>query len=281
MRHLFHTALLALLFLTTISAEHRQVDQTAAALWEQAVAAKGGRERLAAIRSFAIYEETAFSKPLPEFAPSKVHQILCELPDRWWEFLDYRPGKMGYSVTAANARTGLGWSTFGGPARPFLRRYTGLPHRLRRLQYAYFLETSAVRPTPTRASRVRLGLKTVDRIEAVFDVDIIVVDLDVDTHLPVRVETITPNTLPPPRPGMKPPGDIKFVYELSDYEVIGGIKVPTRVKLGSDAARAQVEINPDYEPSIFITQPSPDATVESWRKARGFGLKTLVRFRSP
>ena len=273
MRHLFNTALLSLLFLTAVSAENQQVDETAVALWEQAIAAKGGRERLLAIRSFAIHERTTFRKPLPEFAPGRVHQILCELPDLWWEFVDYRPGKMGYSVTVANAQTGLGWSTLGGAPRPFMRRYTGLAARVRQRQYVYFLETSAVRPTPTRASRVRLGRETVDRIEAVFDVDVIVVDLDIDTHLPVRIETITPITLPPPRPDVKLPGDIRFVYELSDYEEIGGIMLPTRVKVGNDAARTRVEINPDYEPSIFITPPSPDATADSWRKAQGSELK--------
>ena len=272
MRQLICATLLTFFTLSRPLAQPALTDQPrAVALWEQAIAAKGGRDRLAAIHGFAIYEKTSFARPtLPEMAVGRVDQIVCALPDKWWEFLDYRPGEMGYSVTAANARTGLGWSTFGGPARPFLRRYTGLAHRVRRLQYAYFLETSAVRPTPTRASRVRLGLKTVDRIEAVFDVDVIVVDLDVDTHLPVRVETITPNTLPPPRPGMKPPGDMKFVYELSEYEVSGGIKVPTHVKLGGDSARAQVEINPDYEPSIFTTPPSPDATAGSWKR-RGSG----------
>jgi hypothetical protein len=27
-----------------------------------------------------------------------------------------------------------------------------------------------------------------------------------------------------------------------------------------------VEINADYDPSIFTTPPSPDAGIESWRK---------------
>jgi hypothetical protein len=267
MRQLVSFVLPALLSVALTHAHASQTDQqTAAAIWEQAIAAKGGRERLAAIHSFAIHEKTVFNHPVAGIAAGKVDQVVCVLPDRWWEFLDYRPGKMGYSVTSADARTGLGWSTMGGPARPYLRPNTGLAHRLRRLQYVYFLETSAVRPTPTRASRVRRGFRAVDRIEAAFDVDIIVVDLDVDTHLPIRVETITPNTLPPPRPGMKPPGDTKFVYELSQYEGIGGIKVPTRLKLGGDTTRAQVEINPDYEPSIFTTPPSPDATADSWKR---------------
>src|SRR5688572_12409317 len=111
MRPAICSTILVLSCAVILGAERQQDDQRkAAALWDQAIAAKGGRERLAAIRSFAIYEKTVFRKQLPEFASARVHQILCELPDRWWEFLDYRPGKMGYSVTAANAQTGLGWS---------------------------------------------------------------------------------------------------------------------------------------------------------------------------
>jgi hypothetical protein len=251
--------------------------QIAAALWEQAVAAKGGRERLAAIHSFAILEKTAFTPPsLPEMAAGRAWQMVCALPDAWWDFLDYRPGQMGVAVRAANARTGLGWSTFDGyPAKPFLRPNTDLKYVMRRLQYIYFLETSAVRPTPLRASRVKLGSKTADRVETQVDDEFVVFDLDVDTHLPTRIETSRKNTLKPPRPGMTPPGDIKRVYELGDYHEIAGLRVPRRVMFGRDPAEVRVEINPDYEPSIFTTPPSPDATIEAWRKTRGpgFGIR--------
>ena len=266
MRPAICSTILVLSCAVILGAEPQQDDQRkAAALWDQAIAAKGGRERLAAIRSFAIYEKTVFRKPLPEFASARVHQILCELPDRWWEFLDYRPGKMGYSVTAANAQTGLGWSTLGGAPRPFLRRYTGLATRVRQLQYVYFLETRTVRPVPVRASRATHRFNAVDRVETVFDDDRVVFDFDVKTHLPVRIEATLKSTLPPLRPGMQAPGDMRFVYELSEYEEIGGIMLPTRVKLGNDAAQTRVEINPDYDAAIFSTPPSPDSTIDSWR----------------
>ena len=243
--------------------------QAAEALWEQAVAAKGGRERLAAIQSFSIQEKTEFGRLLlRDVAAGKVSQTVCALPDGWWEFLDYRPGKMGYSVLAANARTGLGWSTQGGPAGPFLRRYTGLAYRVRQLQYVYFLETSAVRPNVLRANHVRRGFKTFDRVETHVEGDLVVFELDRDTHLPVRIETSRTSTLPPPRPDMAPPGEMRFVYELDRYVEVSGIRVPGRVKRGGDAADARVEINPEYDPLIFTTPPSPDATMETWRRSR-------------
>jgi hypothetical protein len=277
MRQLIWSTLLVWSCLSAAAAADLQEDRRQAlALWEQAVAAKGGRERLAAINSFAIQKRTAFSRlALRDMATGKVEQIACALPDAWWEFVDYRPGKMGYSVLAANARTGLGWATHGGPAHPFLRRYTGLPYRMRQLQYVYFLETRDVRPTPIRASRARRGFTHVDRVETLVDDDLVVFDLDVKTHLPIRIETTHKNPLKPPRPGMPPPGDMRFVYELADYHDVGGILVPARVTLGGDTSHVQVEIDPDYDPAIFITAPSPTATIDSWRRQRaGVRLQT-------
>ena len=267
MRQSFCTIVLALFCLGVAGARSPHVDrQTAEALWEQAVAAKGGRGRLEAIQSFAIQKRTEFGRlMLRDVATGKVSQVVCALPDGWWEFLDYRPGKMGYSVVAANAQTGLGWSTHGGPAGPLLRRYTGLAYRVRQLQYVYFLETRAVRPTLLRADQVRRGFKTFDRIETRVEDDLVVFELDRETHLPVRIETSRKNTLPPPRPGMAPPGDMRFVYELDRYSVVAGIQVPGRVKLGGDASDVRVEINPEYDASIFTTPPSPDSTIDSWR----------------
>ena len=93
--------------------------QKAVTLWEQAIGAKGGRDRLAGIRSVAILEKAGFKRPtLPEMAVGRVDQIVCELPDAWWEFLDYRPGQMGYSVRRRQRsnRSRLGVS--GRPGEP-------------------------------------------------------------------------------------------------------------------------------------------------------------------
>jgi hypothetical protein len=262
------SASLLMLFCVSAGAGSTQEDrQKAVTLWDQAVAAKGGRDRLAGIRSFAIQERTRFKRPtLPEMAVGKVDQIVCELPDGWWEFLDYRPGQMGYSVSVINVRTGLGWASYGGPARPLLRPDTNAAFRMRRLQYVYFLETRWVKPNPVRASRVQRGSKSVDRVETEIEGDLVVFDLDVNTHLPVRIETVHKITLKPPRPGITGTGELKYISELDGYHEVAGIQVPARVTLGGDPSEARVEINPDYDPLIFTTPPTPDAGIDSWRK---------------
>jgi hypothetical protein len=245
--------------------EDRQLAET---LWEQAIAAKGGRDRLAGIRSFAILEKTRFRGFMTrDVATGRVDQIVCELPDQWWEFLDYRPGLMGYSVEAVNTRTGLGWvSPNGAPARPFLRPHTNPAYRLRQLQYVYFLETRSVRPRPLRASRVRLGFRTVDRVDTAIDDERVVFYLDVKTHLPLRIETVRKVVSKPPRPGVTGTGELRYRYELDGYHEVAGIQVPARRKLGGGGpVEVHIEINPEYEPSVF-TAPPPSAGIDSWRK---------------
>ena len=55
-------------------------------------------------------------------------------------------------------------------------------------------------------------------------------------------------------------------YELGNYHDVAGIQVPARIKRGNDSSDAQVEVNPAYDRSLFTTPPSPDATVDSWRR---------------
>lgn len=243
--------------------------QKAESLWELSIAAKGGRGRLAAIRSFAILEKTRFRGLMTrDVATGKVDQIVCELPDQWWEFLDYRPGLMGYSVEVVNTRTGTGWiSHAGAPARPLQRPHMNPAYRMRQLQYVYFLETRAVRPIPLRASRVRLGFKPADRLETQIDDERVVFYLDVDTHLPVRIETVRKLVSKPPRPGVRGTGELKYRYELDDYHEVAGIQVPAQVKLGGGKpSEIRVEINPDYEPSLFTAPPPAGAGIDSWRR---------------
>lgn len=257
--------IISLLCLSVTVAGSAQEDrQTAQALWEEAIAAKGGRERLAGIRSFAILEKTRFRGLMTrDVARGKVDQIVCELPDGWWEFLDYRPGLMGYSVNALNTLSGLGWvSPNGAPARPFLRPNTNAAYRMRQLQYVYFLQTRSVQPRPLSASRVRLGLRSADRVDAVIDDESVVFYLDPTTHLPLRIETSRKITLKPPRPDIKGTGQLKYVFVLADYQEVGGVKVPGRV----NTAESRVEINPDYDPRILTNPPASDATIDSWRR---------------
>lgn len=247
--------------------------QKAVSVWEQAIAAKGGRDRLHGILSVAVREKSGI-----------MSQIVCELPNRWWEYDDYRPLPLGYSVRVVNTETGLGWASYDGhPAGAFRRPDRDTAYRLRQLQYVYFLETRWVRASPLRASRVRLGFRRVERVETEIDDDAVVFYLDLTTHLPVRIETSRTFTVKPPRPGAFRDNTVltserKYIFKLDGYHEVAGIQVPGRVTLSGHTVQSRVEINPDYEPAIFNQPPPPGAGIDSWRKRadrkyRGRGLR--------
>ena len=205
--------------------------------------------------------------------------MACELPDQWWEFLDYRPGLMGYSVEILDTRSGRGWISFGGPARPLPgpkadladQRRQFIAFRMRQLQYVFFLETFSVQPSPVRAARVRLGFRPANRVETDIEGERVVFYLDVNTHLPVRIETVhAGGVVTEPRPGAfrgkTVTSERRYAYDLEGYQDVAGIQVPARVALGGDPSDARVEINPDYDPSIFTLPPPPDAGIIRWRK---------------
>ena len=239
----------------------------AAALWEQAIAAKGGRARLHEVRSLAILETTRFRRPVRGIAERRVDMIVTELPDKWWEFLDYRPGAMGHSVHVVDTRTGSGWSTIGGNTpRPLLRPDTHAAFRLRELQCVYLMETRWVQPIPLRATRVKRGFKMLDRVETRVDDDVVIYDLDPRSHLPIHIEVAHRITATAPRPSVRRTGVLKYSYEIDSYQEVAGLRVPARLKRGADRSEARVEVNPDYKRSIFIEPPSPDADINSWRR---------------
>src|SRR5437660_4732658 len=78
------------------SRDERAWQAAASAVWEQAIAAKGGRERVHSIRNFVILSREEFSRsPRPDVATYEQLEWLLVLPDKLWGFSDHRPGLMG------------------------------------------------------------------------------------------------------------------------------------------------------------------------------------------
>src|SRR5688500_13844780 len=87
----------------------------AEALWEQAVAAKGGRERLRSVRSFVVASSSRYERsPRPDVAAGISTESLFVLPGRWWSVWDYRPGKLGHGVNLFDFDKGVGFLSSNG-----------------------------------------------------------------------------------------------------------------------------------------------------------------------
>ena len=229
--------------------------QKAEALWEQAIVAKGGRERLYQVNSLVIsYQETA-----RDFLGIVVHRGLVErlyvFPDKSWSWDDGLPPLFHLTVSMSNLERNIACTMYAGDSSPkctepkdwasFFNQGEGLG----RAQYLYLLETKWVKPVPISVTKGSIGLKTVDVLQTRADGRIVDYYLDRKTHLPQRVVTFFES------------GRVWETYDFSDYMNVNGIKMPSVQQKG----KINFQINPAYNESIFTHPPSIEAGSKAWR----------------
>ncbi len=266
--------------------------QEAERLWEQAITAKGGRERLYAIRNFVVSSNSRFRfSPRPDVAERIREESLYVLPGKWWNFEDYRPGKMGYRINVLDFDLAIRWTT--GPGRKIPQPPTqdldkavleDFRYRFRQAQFLYLLETRWAKPTLVDARSDSIGPNKFDVVETVIAkremrrgvlerssrrLQAEVIDderevradvyLDRKTHLPVRIAI----DVKAARGSGK--GEMDYVCRLDDYVDIGGIQMPQRVNCGDEENRTSYQFNVDYNESIFEHPPTQDMKPDAWR----------------
>jgi hypothetical protein len=129
----------------------------AQALWEQMIAAKGGRERLAAIRSI---EETQHAE-LPKLGRWWVkkdthtqHVSVIVPPDRMWQWADEGATVLGLSLIVCNRGAGTAYTA--RPSRPVLATSDDVcGEGLLQAQLIYLNTSAGVHPEPVRVIRGR------------------------------------------------------------------------------------------------------------------------------
>src|SRR5262245_24840498 len=89
-------ALLVMLVATATSTATQNEKAAADALWIQALSAKGGLAKLEQVRNFVVTEKTTYSDN--KLDPGFTRQRLYALPSRIWEFVDHRPGQLGFGL---------------------------------------------------------------------------------------------------------------------------------------------------------------------------------------
>lgn len=264
----------------------------AESLWEQAITAKGGRERLYAIRNFVVSSKSRFRlSPRPDVAAGIAEESLYVFPDKWWNFFDYRPGKMGYGINLLDFERGIRWYASPGkkvplPPRPDSDKAVleDFKYRFRQAQFLYLLETKWAKPTFIGARTDSIGLKTYDVVETVIAeremrrlvregptkrMRVEVIDderevradfyLDRKTHLPVRI-AIDGRAA---RGSGK--GEMDNVCRLDDYVDIGGIQMPHKVNCLDGDNQTSYQFNVNYDESIFAHPPTSDMKPDAWR----------------
>lgn len=223
-------------------------------LWDLAVNAKGGRERLEQVNSLAVFYEYFKGHPSVE---------LYVFPNKRWDWYDtssshtYPLEAYGLDfekkIHCVNHRyVSEGCEPIGNFSK---RGYLEDP------QLLYLLETKWVKPELLAASKGALGIRSVDIVKVQLEIFQISVYLDSKTHLPQRIAYHV-------NEGGRflKAGDIFQWYGLSDYRDVNGIMMPHKIShTDSQTRHIRYEINPAYDPGVFTRKPDLSAGPEQWR----------------
>jgi hypothetical protein len=249
--------------------------QRASALWEEAIQAKGGHERLRSIKSLLI--SSTVDVQAQRWSGTTDAERLYVMPGKVWRYTFTPDERVSLDATVINNEFDLCavtlWPGSSGVS-PLSRCIPTTP-----LQYLiedpfiYLMETNWVRPVPVGARTERKGRKQFDVVET--KVGKLRVDfyLDSKTRLPLRLVTewyggITQATGPL---GL-------MTVELEDYAAVDGILMPRRVTRrpqidrGSanevsreDTERARYMFNVNYNPAIFDGPAPKNVKRDDWK----------------
>ncbi|HEX8720318.1 MAG TPA: hypothetical protein VF736_06740 [Pyrinomonadaceae bacterium] len=218
-------------------------------LWELAVAAKGGRERLYAVHSLLV---ASGSQKYPLIQ-------LYAFSGRFWQWA-HDPEPLGLAVQMYDAARPVAYLSY--PDDPESPRRLGGDVRatanyvLAEAQMYYLLETRWLKPEPFETFAGEVGGRRADVVRARVAGRQADFYLDRKTRLPVQV------VFPSEGAGYHP-----FV-RMKDYADVGGVMLPSKVGHEGDArGRYVYALNPDYDPGVFERPPTIEAGPFAWRRA--------------
>lgn len=239
--------------------EHHEAGQhqkEAERLWEQAIATKGGRDRLYAVRNIVISTEKDTSGLSTK---NKVRrEELLVLPNKYWFWDDNRPDVFGLRVSMYNYDTNMSYVISEGEPNHQAEPIKNVQKNkaLRNDQLSFLLETKWLKPTLVKASRARIGSRAVDVVQTMVEGERVDFAFDRKTHLPVRVsyyDIVAGKTY-------------VNVQSFSNYTEVTGIKVPqTIVYINGSQYRASLQFNVEYNEEIFVKPPRLEAGPEAWK----------------
>ena len=239
--------------------------QEAERLWELAIAAKGGRERLYSVNNLqiSIREKVWYKWRRVPY----IEEDLYVFPNKYWEWNDQKETIFGFNLRTYNGDREIHlWYTDHGKVahigRPAEDVYgNGALIRLYDVQLRYFMETKWVKPIPISVQQAKVDGKSVDIVQTIVkgyptrdgtNEERIAFALDHKTHLPLRVMHYTVTV------GEEYVGEIP----LSDYVDVAGIQMPSKVY----GLRSTYQINVDYDEEIFNREPNVEAGIKQWSK---------------
>lgn len=227
-------------------------------IWEQAIAAKGGREALHGVRNLVISARGEYrSRRLKK---NQVRQeVLYVLPDKFWSWTDYRPDVFGLRIQMYNYESSTKYTLSEGEPNSELEPINDLDRRTRDVLWAllpYLPETKWLKPELIGATAGNVGRQTVDIVETSVNGKRVDFAFDRTTHLPIRVSyyrTARNKTY-------------VTAIDLADYVEVGGIKLPQTVRFDAgNQDKKSYQLNVGYKEDIFTKPTRIEAGPNAWK----------------
>lgn len=230
--------------------------QEAERIWELAIAAKGGREKLYNVKTMFEIDETKYLFGL-KLIKSRIESLYV-LPNKTWEWRDNRPSVFGLEMTMYNRETGKKYYAQQGQKHVEVKaldekgKGSGLVY--------YLMETKWDKPIPEKVTNGKFDGYDVNIVQTTFLGQRIDFLLDIQTHLPVKVIAYKG-------------GEISFDPKFLDYVDVQGIKMPSKFILGGNDKfpdkthyKATYQFNVEYNEDIFVTPPLPaESAADAWK----------------
>ena len=263
-------------FWTSIQAAGQSIDpsrERATALWDEAVRAKGGRERLHSIENFLI-SSTLDVRDRHGSIETETERLYV-MPGKAWIYTYSPELTLSLDVTVINTERGICWVTLtpSHTAPTFSPCIPSTPLKyLVQDPVIYLLETEWARPEPLRVRTEGKGKKQVDVIETRVGMLRFDFYLDRKTHLPRKLVTEWYGGI-----GQATLGEGPVTIELDDYVDIEGIMMPRRVTreldgdvpvgevLRRDTERATYQFNVAYNPRILEAAAWTNTKRSDWK----------------
>jgi len=266
--------------------------EQAVKLWNEALAAKGGRDRLLAVKNLVV--DQIFPTRLHPHGKERTITDLYVFPDLAWQY-GHDSWSSGRSVTLGIWNGHLGKSYVCYNDEPFCRESNDtlgqLIGNLGDLQIVWLMETRWIKPQPVKAWTQRIGWRQVDVVEtevnnvlgtetretgngwktAVKAMEKLKVKyfLDRSTHLPVKITY----ALFFKKSQSYKAGWLHYEFRLRNYEDVAGIKLPRDVWVNAGSykfihERDRYEFNAQYDPRVFVCTPRISDGPDGFRPGR-------------
>lgn len=231
--------------------------QEAQRLWELVIAAKGGRERLFAVRNMVISSRGEYASSALRKNHVRREELLV-FPHKYWFWDDYRPDVFGLSVSMYDYDNNISYLITDSdpyhPPEPMANRQRN--KALRNDQLSFLLETRWFKPSLVNASTGKVGMRAVDILQTIVDGERVDFFFDQQTHLPARIsyyDVFNGKTY-------------SNTQSFSDYTKVNGIGVPQTIVYDDGSKyKSSFQFNVEYNENIFVRPPPIEAGPEAWR----------------